>query len=159
MKLLSCLIALAACQTTPSWQVTRVEAGNSCHDLARLSAPIHDRVNGIGVEIVRIQDKIVTYLEVHAHVIPPYQDDPSKAQVILKTGGKTLQGVGRRHRGGQRITLSESLQEILIESLKHMTPVTILLEGYSTTLDASSFSEYYEALTSKTFKLPIKFYG
>jgi hypothetical protein len=147
------LMTLWACQPPPAWQVTHR------HDSVHLSSPLYDRVNELSVEMVCLQDQVVTYLEVHTHAIPPYQGDAGKARITLKTDKQTFSGIGKRHTGGQRVSLPETLQQILLESLRQNSPVTILLEGYSTTLDASSFAKYYKALKSKPLKLPIKLYG
>ena len=152
-------LLLTGCQTSPSWQVTHLEGQDPIYDSARLSYPVRDIVNEIGVEMICTQGQVNTYLEVHSHAIPSYQGNPTQARVALKIDGKTTPGIALRREGGQRVRLPSSLHELLVEALKQKRPVTILLDGYSTTLDANHFAKHYETLLSKPFKLPFKSYG
>lgn len=148
MKTVLLLLSLASCQTTPSWQVSHIEA----HDSARLSYAVRDIVNEIGVEICQVRGQVTTYLEVHSQTIPPYQGNPGEALVKMKIEEKVITGVAKRHEGGQRLTLPVQLQECLMESLKSGKNVTILLKGYSTKLDAHLFQEQYQTLSQKPRK-------
>ncbi len=149
-------LLLTGCQTSPSWQVTHLEGQDPIYDSARLSYPVRDIVNEIGVEMICTQGQVNTYLEVHSHEIPPYQGNPVEARVALKIDGKTTTGVALRREGGQRLLLPSSLQELLVEALKQRQSVTILLDGYSTTLSAEHFAKQYQMLHSKPFKFPLK---
>ena len=152
------LFFLCACQSDKTWEVSHIQAEQKS---ARLSYPISDIVNGIGIEMICAQGLVNTYLEVHAQHVPPYQGNSKEALVILKSEGKTFQGIGYRHEGGQRVSLPPQLHQLLIESLQLNQPVTILLEGYFTTLDPKEFSEHYRELQSAPlknhFQLPLKY--
>lgn len=147
------LLLLMGCQNSSAWQVTHLS------DSARLSYPVHDMVNEIGVEMICSQGQVSTYLEVHSHAIPPYRGDVRQVRVALKIEGKTTTGIALRRESGQRIRLPSSLQELLVEALKQRCPVTILLDGYSITLDAEHFAKQYELLLSKPFRGHFKNYG
>jgi hypothetical protein len=150
------LLLLFACESNKSWEVSHVQAGKKAYNSARLSYPVRDTVNGIGIEMICAQGLVNTYLEVHAQHIPPYQGNPKEALVILKIEGKTFQGIAHRHEGGQRVSLPPQLHQLLIESLQLNQPVTVLLEGYFTTLDPAEFSEQYRELQSDPIKNPFQ---
>lgn len=150
------LLFLFACESNKSWEVSHVQAGKKAYNSARLSYPVHDTVNGIGIEMICAEGLINTYLEVHAQQIPPYQGNPKEALVILKIEGKTFQGIAHRHEGGQRVSLPPQLHQLLIESLQLNQPVTVLLEGYFTTLDPTEFGEQFRELQSEPFQNPFQ---
>jgi len=150
------LLFLAACQSNKSWEVSHVQAGTKEYHSARLSYPVQDVVNGIGIEMICAQGLINTYLEIHSQHVPAYQGNEKEALVILKIEGKTFQGIGHRHEGGQRISLPPQLHQLLTESLQLNQPVTVLLEGYFTTLDPKEFSEQFRELQSEPIKNPFQ---
>jgi len=150
------LFLLCACESNKSWEVSHIQAGKKEYSSARLSYPVLDTVNGIGIEMICAQGLVNTYLEVHAQHVPPYQGNPKEALVILKIEGKTFQGIGHRHEGGQRVSLPPQLQQLLVESLQLNQPVTVLLEGYFTTLEPKEFSEQYRDLQSEPMKNPFQ---
>ena len=135
-------------------------SGKKAYNSARLSYPVQDAVNGIGIEMICAQGLINTYLQIHAQRIPAYQGNDKEALVILKIDGKTFQGIAHRHEGGQRVSLPPQLQQVLTESLQLNQPVTVLLEGYFTTIDPKEFSEQFRELQSEPinnpFQLPFK---
>jgi hypothetical protein len=155
------LLFLFACESNKSWEVSHVQAGKKEYNSARLSYPVHDIVNGIGIEMICAQGLINTYLEVHAQHVPAYQGNDKEALVILKIEGKTFQGIGQRHEGGQRVSLPPPLQQLLTEALQLNQPVTVMLEGFFTTLEPEEFSEQFRELQSEPmiknpFQLPFK---
>ncbi len=150
------LFSLVACQSQRSWEVSHLDAGDKLYNSSRLSYPIRDIVNGIGVEMVLARGEIKTYLEVHAQAIPPYQGKSNQALVKMKTKEKTFEGIAYRHEGGQRVTLSSELHTLLIDSLRDQSPVTILLEGYFTTIEPSEFSDHFQDFQNFPTKLPFQ---
>ena len=95
-----------------------MNAGHKESNSARLSYPVEDPVNGIGIEMIAAQGLVSTYLEVHSQKVPAYQGNPKEALVIMKIDGKTFQGIANRHEGGQRVSLPPQLHQLLIESLQ-----------------------------------------
>ncbi len=150
------LLFLFACESNKSWEVSHIQAGKKDYNSARLSYPVLDTVNGIGIEMICAKGLINTYLEVHAQHVPAYQGNEKEALVILKIEGKTFQGIGHRHEGGQRVSLPPQLQQLLTESLQLNQPVTVMLEGYFTTLEPKEFSEQYRELQSEPIKNPFQ---
>jgi hypothetical protein len=150
------LLFLSACESSKTWEVSHIQAGHKESISSRLSYPIRDIVNGIAVEMICAQGRVNTYLEVHAQTIPPYQGNPKEALVIMKVKDKTFQGIAARHEGGQRISLPPQLHQLLIESLQLNEPVTVMLEGYFTTLDPKEFPEQYQELQTLPIKNPFQ---
>jgi hypothetical protein len=150
------LLLLCACESNKSWEVSHVQAGKKAYNSSRLSYPVLDTVNGIGIEMICAQGLVNTYLEVHAQQVPPYQGNPKEALVILKIDGKTFQGIGHRHEGGQRVSLPPQLHQLLTESLLLRQSVTVLLEGFFTTLDPTTFPEQFRDLQSEPIKNPFQ---
>ncbi len=150
------LLFLLGCESNKSWEVSHVQAGKKDYNSSRLSYPVHDTVNGIGIEMICAQGLINTYLEVHAQQVPAYQGNDKEALVILKIEGKTFQGIGHRHAGGQRVSLPPQLQQLLTESLQLNQPVMVMLEGFFTTLEPKEFSEQFRELQSEPIKNPFQ---
>lgn len=154
------LLLFCGCQSTKSCDVVHLDGADPAFSSARLTFPIRDKVHGIGVHMISTPGQISTYLEVHLQTIPPYRGDPKEGLVKITMNGKTLRSTAYRHEGGQRLSLSPEMNYLLIEALQNHHPVTLELEGYSTTLDPQDFSEQYEKLQTAPLKnrlqLPFK---
>lgn len=154
------LFVLAGCAKTDNWAVDRIQAGDKQFDSAKLSFPTQDIVNGVDLELLCIQGKIRSYLQVHSQTIPPYQGDPKAALVLLQVGDETFAGIAFRHEGGQRVRLSENLQDRIISALKENKSVTIRLEGYKAVVSSQEFGKHFEEIQNfpikNPFQLPFK---
>ena len=154
------LLFLFGCQSTNSWEVAHIQTGRENYNSARLVYPVRDIVNGIAVGMVCAQGQVNTYLEVHTQTIPPYQGNPKEALVVMKIAEQMTQRVACRHEGGQRLSLPSDLSTLMIESLQQNHPVTIILEGYATTIHPEDFSKRYQQLhaapLTNRFQLPFK---
>lgn len=151
------LLFLCGCSASPTWQVSHQKGSQKEFDSSRLSYPLHDKVNGIGVEMVFVKNSLRTYLEVHSQTIPPYRNNPKEALVKITAGEKTHHGIVHRHQGGQRVTLPEELQDVVVSYLLEGSPVKLELIGYSTMLQPSDFSLAYQQLKEKPLNLSIQF--
>lgn len=150
------LVILGGCYSSPAWHVTHQSGSQKEFDSARLSYPVRDKVNEVAVEMIYAKNSLRTYLAVLSQKIPPYQGNEKEACVVIKTPSEQITGVAHRHAGGQRATLPENLQQIVIDHLLQGSPVTIELVGYSTTLKPADFKTFYEKLNQKPVKLPIQ---
>jgi hypothetical protein len=155
-KILFLCLFLFACGSQNSWEVSHLKTGNAESQSSRLSYPVQDIVNGIGIEMICVQGLVNTYLEVHSQTVPPYQGNPKEALIILKIEGKTYQGIAARHEGGQRVSLPPQLHKLLIEALQLRQPVTVMLEGYFATLEPKEFAEQYRELQAPPLKNPFQ---
>lgn len=150
------VLLLWGCSSTPAWQVSHQKGSQKEFDSARLSYPVHDRVNGVAVEMIYAKQSLRTYLEVHSQMIPPYQGNPQEALVKIKTQDQTVHGIAHRHQGGQRATLPPELQQTVVDHLLKGTPVTIELIGYSTTLQPQDFALSYQEMQNKPLNIPVQ---
>lgn len=150
------LVLLCGCGTPSAWQLSRQEGSREEFNSARLSYPVRDRVNGVGVEMVYTLNSFRTYLEVHSQIIPPHLGNPKEAAVRMKTPLTTICAIAHRHQGGQRLSLPQELHDTLVSHLLQGTPVTIELVGYSTTLQPSDFAIAYQKMQKKSLNIPIQ---
>ena len=154
------LLLLCSCAQNDNWTVDHIQTGNEAFSSSKLSFPTHDAVNGIDLEFLRVEGQLHTYLQVHSQAIPPYQGNPKEALVTLQMGETTFSGIAHRHEGGQRLLLSNPLQEYLLKALQDQTSVTIRLEGYKTVVATEQFLEHFAEFQGSPirnhFQLPFK---
>lgn len=106
--------------------------------------------------MIYAQDSLRTYVAVHSQTIPPFKGNTKEAFISLKVLDQSFQGVGHRHAGGQRVLLPAELQNILIQNLLGGKPITIQLQGYSTTVEPDQFAAEYQKLKKAPFNFPIQ---
>lgn len=106
--------------------------------------------------MVFVKNNLRTYLEVHSQTIPPYRSNPKEALVKVTTGQKTIHGVAHRHQGGQRVTLPQDLQDMIVQHLLEGSPVKLELIGYSTLLQPSDFPAAYQEMKKAPLNLPVQ---
>lgn len=156
IKKLAALFFLWGCQSSPTWYVSHQGGAEKQFESARLAYPVRDKVNEVAVEMVYAKESTRTYLSVLTQRILPFQGNPKEARVTLKIAEQTIEGIAHRHQGGQRAMLPQELQEVLIQHLLEGTPVTIQLEGYSTTLDPDQFALSYQELQKMPLNIPVQ---
>jgi hypothetical protein len=154
--LLPLFLFLWGCTPSSEWLVSHQKGSQKEFNSSRLSYPIRDKVNGIGVEMVYVKNSLRTYLEVHSQTIPPYKNNSKEALVRIKTAEKTIHGIAHRHEGGQRATLPSHLQEIVVDNLIKGSKVTLELIGYSTTLEPRDFALAYQEMQKAPINIPIQ---
>ena len=150
------LLFLWGCQSSSAWHVSHQKGSQKEFDSSRLSYPVHDRVNGVAVEMIYAKKGLRTYLDVYSQMIPPHQGNGKEAFVKIKAAEQTYQGIAHRHQGGQRATLPAELQQIVVDHLLKGSPVTIELIGYSTTLLPHNFLLSYEEMKSAPLNIPVQ---
>ena len=154
------LLLLCSCAQNDNWTVSHIQTGNEAFNSSKLEFPAHDTVNGIDLEFLCVQGKTHAYLQVHSQTIPAYQGNPKESIVSLQIGETTFSDTAHRHQGGQRLLLSDALQEHLLKALNENKSVIIRLEGYKTIVDAEQFSKHFEEFQSSPirnpFQLPFK---
>lgn len=151
------LLFLWGCSSSPTWNISHQKGSQKEFDSSRLSYPLRDKVNGIGVEMVFAKNNLRTYLEVHSQTIPPYRNNPKEALVKITAGKKTVHGIVHRHQGGQRASLPQDLQELIVNHLLEGSQVKLELIGYSTTLQPSDFPLAYQEIRKTPLNLPVQF--
>lgn len=150
------LFLLGSCEPQHAWNVAHLQAEKECYNSSRLSYRVHDMVNEVAVEMVCSLGQLNTYLVVYSQTIPPYKGNPKEAYVRMKTSQATIEGVGYRHDGGQRIALPSDLQQFLIDSLLQGEMTTLALDGYSANLTPDHFAQRYKELQVQPFNNPLQ---
>lgn len=121
-----------------------------------------DTVHGIDVELMRTEEHLNVYLNVHSLPIAPHQGDPQKAVVTFTIEEETLHFSAYRLAGGQRFLLPEDARQVLIEALAHNNPVLISLASYRSLIQPEDFNAKFEQLLhpfplQNPFQLPFLF--
>ncbi len=150
------LLLLCSCGAQSSWQVSHLQTGSSAFDSSRALFCAKDPVNGIDLELIRSDSQIFAYLLVHTQETIPYEDNPKEAIVRLIMADQTIESIAHRHEGGQRILLTESLQQTLLDALKLEKDVTIELMGYRTTILGKGFPDSFAALQKTPIRNPLQ---
>jgi hypothetical protein len=140
------LALLCSCSHNDSWAVNSIKTGSLEFDSSKLSYQSKDPIRGLDLEILNIRGQLHAYLQVRSHTITPYENNPKKALLTFIVEDTTYSDVALRHEGGQRVSLSEHMQEILISSLKKDLPVTVRLGSFETIITAEKFAKYYNEL-------------
>ncbi len=136
---LGLLILAASCQqSSPHWTASYVEGSSNLtyHDV--------DPNYGIALEMVVGSEETSFYLDVHSHPIPPYADNPKEAIVTLSTGDEKYVVMAMRREGGQRLIVPKEAHAFILSTLRQGLPLTIQLEGYTTTIDSKNFKAIKE---------------
>lgn len=116
-----------------------MKTGNVEFDSSRLSYPSKE----LDLEILCTQGLLHTTFHVQSHTISAHQNNPKEALLTFIIEGISYSDIAARHEGGQRVSLSNKMQEILISSLKKNLPVTVQLGSSETIIKAEKFAKYY----------------
>jgi hypothetical protein len=138
-----------SCSTSSRWQIDREETGSVEFDSAKLSFFSSDPGNGLDLTFFATGGKVKTFLEVRSRAIPPVDaDHPSLANVVLEAGGEVYTDVSPLHAGGQRIVLSDLLQQQLLSLLRDHPFVDIKIDGFSSRISRDDFAKKWDSLNS-----------
>lgn len=119
-----------------------MKTGNLEFNSSKLSYPSKE----LDLEILCTQDFLHTTFHVQSHTISPHQNNPKEALLTFIIEGISYSDIVPRHEGGQKVSLSNKMQEILISSLKKNLPVTVQLGSSETIIKAEKFAGYYNRL-------------
>lgn len=130
-----------------------IKASSPEFNSSKLSYRSANAPNGINLEFLRTSSSLHLYLYVRSQIIPPCKHDQKKAIVTILTDEGAYTEEAARLEGGQKVLISDPLRDKIIEALKKNLPVTIRLQGYSTTIDPQDFSDYLEKMDNPPFSL------
>ena len=88
-----------------------------------------DRVHGADLAIVQIGEITETYLEIHSQTVP------KTVVVALEIDDVVYRELAYCHAGGQRIAMSDQMQERMMAALREHKSIRISLPGYSTVIE------------------------
>lgn len=152
------LLFLAGCSHSDSWHYAHLKTADSQYDAKKLAFLNPDKVNGIDMEILLVQETLHIYLNVHSTPILSHYRDAKQALVTIRTGEERMQLLAFRHEGGKRILLPETIYPTLLSTLRAGTPILIELEGYRATVEGKGFEEKFHKLQKgSSFSIPLKF--
>ncbi|MBS0604437.1 MAG: hypothetical protein JSS60_05285 [Verrucomicrobia bacterium] len=161
MKLLILFsLFLLSCSKQSHWAFDQVHSDKKEFRSTKLTYYSRDPVSGLDLELLRTEEHLNAYLNIHSIPIAPYKGDPKKALVTLEINGEKIQSIAYRLGGGQRFLLSEEIAETVIEALHNHQEVSIALIGYRTLFQPEDFSAKFQKLVhpfpfENPFKLPL----
>lgn len=125
-----------------------LDTGIDQFDSSRLAYLSSDKINGIDLEFFFIQDGLKSYLVTHSRPIPSSRDDSHLSQAVVQTQGKTHTFLIHRLKGGQKLLLTQEMQELLLSLLSRDEPLTLKLEGYQEVIQPGQFKSYLAKMGS-----------
>ncbi len=146
LVLLLFFAVLCACNKQSHWSSDQIYSNDKESQSAKLTYISKDRIHGIDMEMIRIGERLNIYLNIHSIPSPPYNGDPKKALIKIKTTEKTFSFEAYRFEGGQKFLLPEEASRMLISALQNREAPTLILPGYRTTIEAEDFLEKFDRL-------------
>lgn len=152
------LLFLFACHKGDPWHYTAIPNTNPTHDIAKLSYLAKSSDRGIELELIRQEETIEGYLNVHSFQFPPFQNNPKKAEITFSANQIDTSFVVTRLKGGQRVHLSSRSLHCLLHLLQNYREVTIQAGHYLQTYHCANFHSLYQKLCARPPRLwPEKF--
>lgn len=140
------LLSVVSCNSGPNrWKLTYLSASDVKFSSSKLYHQTSNQFHGLEFELLRLQDRLIAYLNVFSQTIPA-ASEPTSAKVTLRIDGKEHQGLARRLEGGQRLLLKEEMTDLIISSLRQGKAVEIILDGYEETITPEEFLPNFEKL-------------
>lgn len=134
---------LCSCARNDPWAINHIKAGSPEFDSSKISYRSPDPLRGLDLEILQVGNLVHTTFQVQSHTIPSHEGNPKNALLTFVIVGNTYSDIVSCHEGGQRVSLSDKMQELLISSLKKNLPVTVRLGTFETIIQAEKFTKYY----------------
>ncbi len=143
MRIVALLLLLCSCARNDSWSASYIKSGHSEFDSSKISYHSQDRAQGLDLEILQVGGLTHAYFQVQSHTIASYEGNPKKALLTFVVGEDTYSDIALRHEGGQRVSLSDKMQQLLLSSLQKNLSVTVRLGSFETIIKAEKFTKYY----------------
>ena len=143
MRIVALLLLLCSCARNDSWTARSIQTGSPEFDSSKISYKSQDRAQGLDLEIFQVGGLTHAYFQVQSHTIAPYEGNPKNALLTFVIGENTYSDVALRHEGGQRVSLSDKMQQLLLSSLQKNLSVTVRLGSFETIIKAEKFTKYY----------------
>lgn len=110
----------------------------------KLSYYSGDPIYGIDLELLKTEEHLNIYLNVHSIPLSPKKADQKHIPVKMEIGGKIFHHSAYRLSGGQRFLLSTEAAQTLIDALKNNSEVSISLVEYRSVFKPEDFSAKFE---------------
>ncbi len=153
------LFLLSSCYKPSPWAFRQIRSEETSFNSTKLTYASCDSVNEIDLEFLHHQDLVRAYLNVHSRPVPPSNEDPKGALVIIKAGTEEWRFMAYRLEGGQRLLLPQEATDLLVDLLKNLKKVTLSMSGYRTTIDPEDFPHKFDTLLHPfALKNPFQFF-
>lgn len=139
------------CVNSRIWLHQRLATGDTQYDSHRVVYPAKDKANDIEVEILKTDSICTLFLSVHGQPVTSCENDPEHAPVRVKIRDETFTELALLHAGGQRLKISEALQEAILAQLRAGGSVEIELPGYKRKVAAANFPDLIGKLDQTPF--------
>ncbi len=120
-----------------------MQSGTQEFNSAKLS---YTPTNNLNLEVLFVNGAVHAYFQSESHTLASHEGDSKNALLSLIIGDTTYSDIVPRHQGGQRVSLSEKMQEILLSSLKQNLPLTARVGSLETIITAEKFASHYDKL-------------
>jgi hypothetical protein len=146
LKLLLLLCLLFSCGKQDHWAFDQIRSEKKEFSSTKLTYCSRDPVHGIDVELLKTEEHLNIYLNIHSIPIAPLRENPNHIPLTINVEGKAWHGSAYRLTGGQRFLLPSDIAQTLIEALKNHKEVALCLACYQTLLKPEDFASKYEQL-------------
>lgn len=134
------------CNICSPWCCEGNCAWDPCFSSQRIYLSPANKYSGLEMELMNFRGEIRMYLNVCGPEIPPYPDDPSKAEIFLNFRDHHYRTLAERLRGGQRLLIPECVRDEIIWYLFQCQPVFLQVGRYSTDLPPDRFAEIWHRM-------------
>jgi len=149
LALLSVLCCIA-CQHHDRWRNVAIKTGSDRFDSSKLIYPATNFSHDLELEFLYTQGELYAYINLYAERVPPYQEDPRVASLLVEAKGQRLELLVDRLAGGQRVRIPEESLPLLLDLLEKYPYVTFVLgDFYKTRVDARDFNKHFRSLKAK----------
>lgn len=114
--------------------------------MAKLSYPPSNPHKGLELELIRHGKETRGYLNAYHFSFPSYENNPKRAQIIIKTSNTTEAFVIHRLEGGQRLKLTEACLTTLLQLLDDNELVIIESGHFTQEISTKTFKRHYRDL-------------
>ncbi|MBI5345913.1 MAG: hypothetical protein HZB76_02065 [Chlamydiae bacterium] len=158
IKLIVFFLLLISCSKNETWKLDSLSQCEADFNSCKLTNN-SNQISGLEVEFIQTKNELYGYLNVFFQTTTPIIDNEKKAKVTIKINDQTFEKIESRLKGGQKIALSSETTDLIITSLKNNHEVTIMLDGYETTLEPKDFANKFDNLKSKNHTLENLFHS
>ena len=138
MRWVFLLFALFSCSHSSNWQVEHLYSDCKEHCSKKLS--YLNRISGIDLEIIYVEDNMKAYLNLYPHTIKQLD----VIELITKEASQKFSAYCLE--GGQKVLLSPECLTFFLQALENNQEVQITIGGYQSMIKPSEFQENFKKL-------------
>jgi hypothetical protein len=139
---------LIACSKTDPWKVSHIQTKLTPFRSSRLAYYSEDKINGIDIEFIADSTENHAYLRVHSHPFKPHMGKKNQSQITISDDLHSSQHLCFRHKGGQKLTLTDDAKKVIIERLSLGNDIVIATAGYKVVITAETFEKKFSNFLS-----------